>query len=130
MRGLKVDRDTYSEEIERLRLQMDPSNLTLAEIQRRIHDIDPSMFRQVMKDLHYDGEEPVWAKFDFMEKLKLGPNNQPLDETDPFQLMREIERLKLERRDLAAELEKVQNQLKLQVSIDKQNAQIYQSDIN
>ena len=32
MRGLKVDRDTYSEEIERLRLQMDPSNLTLAEI--------------------------------------------------------------------------------------------------
>ncbi len=85
---------------------MDPSNLTLSDIQKRIHDIDPSLFRQAMKDLHYDGTEPLWAKFDFMEKMKMGPNNQPLDETDPFQLKREIERLKMERRDLAAELEK------------------------
>ncbi len=83
-RSLKIDRDTYHDEIERLRLQMDPSNLTLADIQKKIHDIDPSSFRQVMKDLHYDGEEPVWAKFDFMERLKLGPNNQPIDENDPF----------------------------------------------
>ena len=42
------------------------------------------MFRQVMKDLQYDGDEPLWAKFDFMEKMKLGPNNQPIDEKDPF----------------------------------------------
>ena len=38
----------------------------------RIHEIDPVMFRQVMKDLQYDGDEPMWAKFDFMEKLNLG----------------------------------------------------------
>ena len=31
----------------------------------------------------------------------------------------------MERRDLAAELEKIQNMLKMQVSIDKQNAFIY-----
>ncbi len=54
---------------------MDPSNLTLSDIQKRIHDIDPSLFRQAMKDLHYDGTEPLWAKFDFMEKMKMGPNN-------------------------------------------------------
>lgn len=60
-----------------------------------------------MKDLHYDGEEPIWAKFDFMEKMKLGPNNQPLDEKDPYQLKKEIERLKTDRRDLATELDKV-----------------------
>ena len=48
---------------------MDPSTLSLADIQKKIHDIDPSMFRQVMKDLKYDGEDPVWAKFDFMERI-------------------------------------------------------------
>ena len=62
------------------------------------------MFRQVMKDLKYDGDEPIWAKFDFMERLKLGPHNQPLDDKDPSQLANEINRLKLERRDLASEL--------------------------
>ena len=36
-----------------------------------------------MKDLKYDGDEPIWAKFDFMERLKLGPDNKPIDETDP-----------------------------------------------
>lgn len=44
-RNLKMERDTYHEEIERLRLQMDPSSLTLSDIQKRIHDLDPSMFR-------------------------------------------------------------------------------------
>lgn len=60
-----------------------------------------------MKDLHYDGEEPIWAKFEFLEKMKLGPNNQPIDEKDPFALRKEIERLKMERRDLATELDRV-----------------------
>ena len=60
-----------------------------------------------MKDLHYDGSQPMWAKFDFMERMKLGPNNQPIDENDPIALHREIESLKVYRRDLAAELEKV-----------------------
>jgi len=41
-------------------------------------------------------------------------------------LKREIERLKVERRDLAAELEKIQNLLKMQVGIDKETAYIYQ----
>jgi len=100
--------------------------MSLADIQKKIHDLDPSMFRQVMKDLKYDGDEPIWAKFDFMERLKLGaPGGQEIDENDPKQLVREIERLKLERRDLASELEKVQNLLKMQVGIDKEQAAIY-----
>lgn len=108
---------------------MDPSSLSLSDIQKKIHDLDPSLFRQVMKDLKYDGEEPVWAKFDFMERLRLGPNNQPIDENDPASLRREIERLKVERKDLAAELEKVQNLLKMQVSLDKETAHVYQQEV-
>lgn len=130
MRNLKVERDTFQEEIERLRIQLDPNSLSLADIQKKIHELDPSLFRQVMKDLKYDGDEPMWAKFDFMERLKLGPDNKDIDETNPTQLKREIERLKVERRDLASELQKIQNLLKIQVDIDKQNAILNQQDIN
>ena len=84
---------------------MDPSTLSLADIQKKLHELDPSKFREVMKDLKYDGEEPDWAKLDFMERMKIG--NQEVDEKDPMSMKREIERLKVKRRDLAAELEKV-----------------------
>ena len=78
------------------------------------------MFRQVMKDLHYDGEDPAWAKVDFLEKLNLGPNSQPINEKDPVSLKREIERLKEAR---------TQNLLKMQVSIDRESAEIHQQEI-
>ena len=45
-------------------------------------------------------------------------------------MKKEIERLKFKRRDLAAELEKVQNLLKMQVDIDKEQAKIYQQEID
>ena len=80
-----------------------------------------------MKDLHYDGEDPAWAKVDFLEKLNL--NSQAIDEKDPSQLRREIERLKEGRRDLANELERTQNLLKMQVSIDRESAEIHQQEI-
>jgi hypothetical protein len=53
-------------------MQMDPSTLSLADIQRKLHELDPSKFREVMKDLKYDGDEPDWAKLDFMERMKIG----------------------------------------------------------
>jgi|LauGreDrversion4_2_1035121.scaffolds.fasta_scaffold771273_2 uncharacterized protein YlxW (UPF0749 family) len=81
-----------------------------------------------MKDLHYDGEDPAWAKVDFLEKLNLNAGG-PVDEKDPQQLRREIERLKEARRDLANELERTQNLLKMQVSIDRESAEIHQQEI-
>lgn len=39
------------------------------------------MFRQVMKDLHYDGDEPLWAKYDFLERFNIG--QAAIDENDP-----------------------------------------------
>jgi hypothetical protein len=104
---------------------MDPSTLSLADIQRKLHELDPSKFREVMKDLKYDGDEPDWAKLDFMQRMKIGAADQQVDENDAGSMKREIERLKVKRRDLAAELEKVQNLLKMQVDIDKEQAKIY-----
>ena len=64
-----------------------------------------------------------------MERLKIG-GSQQVDENDPASMEREIEKLKLRRRDLAAELQKVQNLLKMQVDIDKEQAKIYQQEID
>jgi hypothetical protein len=51
---------------------------------------------------------------DFMERLNLGGKGAIGDDVnDPALLKKEVERLKVERRDLAAELEKVQNLLKM-----------------
>ena len=44
-RQVRSERDAYNEEIERLRMQMDPSTLSLADIQKKLHELDPSMFR-------------------------------------------------------------------------------------
>lgn len=114
-RNVAADKDAYKEEIDRLDMQLDPTALSMADIQRKLHDLDPSKFREVMKDLKYDGEEPVWAQMDFMERLNLGQKGGAVgdDVNDPAVLKKEVERLKVERRDLAAELEKVQNLLKM-----------------
>ena len=130
-KAIKVDREVFTEEIDKLRNQVDPSSMSLADIQKKIHDLDPSMFRQVMKDLKYDGDEPVWAKYDFMERFKIGggADSNGMEENDPKHLKKEIERLKVERRDLAAELEKVQNLLKMQVNIDKETQYICEQEI-
>jgi uncharacterized coiled-coil DUF342 family protein len=44
-REVRTERDAYNEEIERLRMQMDPSTLSLGDIQKKLHELDPSMFR-------------------------------------------------------------------------------------
>ena len=44
-REVRTERDAYNEEIERLRMQTDPSTLSLGDIQKKLHELDPSMFR-------------------------------------------------------------------------------------
>jgi len=37
------------------------------EIQDKLYKLDPSAFWQTMKDLHFDGDEPQWAKQDIID---------------------------------------------------------------
>ncbi len=57
-RQIKGEKDNYADELSRLQTQMDPSTMSLVDIQKKIQELDPSLFRQVMKDLNYDGEDP------------------------------------------------------------------------
>jgi chromosome segregation ATPase len=127
-KDIKRELESYNDEVGKLRTHYDPNALSLQDIQKRIHEIDPSMFRQVMEDLRYNGEEPLWAKLKFMESLKI--DKEPIDENDPRQLKIKINELMNERRELVTAKETVENQLKLQVSIDKESAHLYQVEID
>ena len=72
-----------------------------------------------MRDLKYQGEEPIWAKFDFMERHRSDEEYHEFDPTNAFSLRKEIDRLKIEKRDLLMELTRAQSLLKILVDDDK-----------
>ena len=57
-----------------------------------------------MKDLKYEGEEPIWAKFDFIERIRADEDVHQFDPDNAFSCQKEIERLKFEKKDLLMEL--------------------------
>lgn len=78
------------------------------------------MFRQVMKDLNYNGEEPQWEKNELLDRM----NGRELSSADVGSVKKEIERLRNERRILAGELQRTQDLLKQQVDIDRENNEL------
>lgn len=111
------------DEINRIRYIQDPSQLTLEDIHQKLRDIDPNLYREAMANLDFEGNEPVWARYDFLERIRmLGKDGQadPMDETNPEILRKEVERLMVEKERLAKGLILVQNQLRDQVSLDKE----------
>jgi chromosome segregation ATPase len=45
LKEVRGERELANEEIDRLKNQLDPNAMSLADIQKKIHDLDPSMFR-------------------------------------------------------------------------------------
>ena len=60
------------------------------------------MFRQVMDDLNYVGEEPIWEMMDFAG----GVNSKDAGLSEQERLFNEMQRLKKEKVSLATELQK------------------------
>ena len=65
--------------------------------------LDPNEFRRTMHDLEFDGQEPLWSKIDFLEQTGMA---RQVDPNNLKSLQNEIERLKMDKCILAAELEK------------------------
>lgn len=75
---------------------MDPNSLTLEDIHKKLKDLDPNLYREAMENLQFEGSEPLWAKYDFLEKIRmLGARGKgdPIDENDPYILRTEIDKL-------------------------------------
>ena len=43
--------------------------MSVEQIQRKLVEEDPSMFRQIMQDLQVTGDEPDWFKKDILDSV-------------------------------------------------------------
>jgi beta-phosphoglucomutase-like phosphatase (HAD superfamily) len=64
--------------------------------------------------------EPIWKDYEFLDRA----NSKP-DSKDEKAFKQEIERMKHENKDFAAELDKAQSLLRLQTDIERENRQYY-----
>jgi chromosome segregation ATPase len=90
--------------------------MTIETVQKQLMKIDPSGFRKTMEDLNYQGTEPMWN----MAEYANAEEDIKIDIDDPQSLLKEIERLKNSKREIAAELEKCQQMLKLQNNLEEE----------
>lgn len=61
-RVVQDERDTFQEDLSKMKVHMDPSSISLNDIMKKLRTEDPSNFRQVMSDLEYQGKDPNWYK--------------------------------------------------------------------
>lgn len=87
-------------------------------------DREDDAFLKALGMVKWQGEEPSWYKLDFLERP------QKLDIKDPESLLKEIERLRLEKGELAAQLEKSQTLLKIQMESEQEQNKIHQAQIS
>ena len=84
---------------------MDAGGLTLDQIRRKLQEVDPSRFREVMQDLNYMGDEPEWEKRELLDRVSGGDAAAAEGGEAGVRLQRkELERLMADRRELATKL--------------------------
>lgn len=85
--------------------------------------LNPEKFAQTIEDMKMGGEDaaPIWANMNFLER-----GDEPLDDVD--MIKKEISKIKHEKSELAAELEKAQNLVKLQKDIEKENTLYFEEE--
>lgn len=122
---LIAERDRYKEEflVLQARVQVKENYMKEFETQlRSIGGMDLNAFMKALGLMKLRGDEPAWSQLDFLEKGTAIPN-------DLNSLRREVERLKLEKGQLAAEVEKAQSLLVLKNEMEKEKQAMYESEI-
>ncbi|OMJ69796.1 hypothetical protein SteCoe_32381 [Stentor coeruleus] len=122
---LIAERDRYKEEflVLQARVQVKENYMKEFETQlRSIGGMDLNAFMKALGLMKLRGDEPAWSQLDFLEQGTAIPN-------DLNSLRREVERLKLEKGQLAAEVEKAQSLLVLKNEMEKEKQAMYESEI-
>jgi Ca2+-binding EF-hand superfamily protein len=125
VRIVSIEKDKYKEDYLILsgKLQSKENYMNEFETQlRNIGGMDLNAFMKALGLMKLRGEEPAWSQLDFLEKGTMIPN-------DLKSLQREIERLKLEKGQLAAEVEKSQSLLTLKNEMEREKTAMYESEI-
>jgi hypothetical protein len=92
-------------------------------------DTDPAKYTTMMTDLAMGGgasAAPIWANLPFLER---GPADSLEGMDTKERLFDDIGKLKQEKSDFAAELEKAQSLLRLQTDIEKENTVYFNQEV-
>ena len=82
---------------------------------------DVDEFMKALGIMKLDGEEPAWSTLDFVERQKAASE-------DLASLRKENERLKIEKAQIAAELEKAHTLLSMKGEIDKERNAMHERE--
>jgi len=122
------DRDMQKEEAMRVRLQLEQKEKSadLFEEQMKFFskasESDQNAFRRALGMLKLQGDEPAWSRLQFLDDAS------KYDPADLKSCNSEINRLKIEKGKLAAELEKAQTLLRIQQDINKEQSQLAENE--
>lgn len=83
---------------------------------------DKDNFLKALGLVKLKGQEPAWMKLDFIERA------HELNTSDLPSLLKEIDRLRMEKSELAAQLEKSQTLLMTHLEIEKEKQIIHETD--
>ena len=123
-------KNRYEDEIAKMKAHLDPTSLTLNDVMKKLQTEDPSRFREVMRDLEYEGRDPAWYAMGQEEVLRhLTGKVGALQEDSIESLKEHKERLMEERFQLVTQMNKIQKQLKINVDMDKQTAAQQQAEL-
>ena len=121
VRSLTIEKESLTEENLRLKVRLEEKNRMMTDFEDQMKTLggrDADSFLKALGMMKLRGETPAWCKMDFLERYE--------DSSDPN---KEVERLKIEKGELAAELEKVQNLMTLKNEMEKEREAIYKSEV-
>ena len=76
------------------------------------------------------GSDPSWYQMFYTDQINQLTNTNPTNLNDTQPQLKFRDQLISEKAKLASELQRVQNLLKLQVDIDRQNSALMQAELN
>ena len=117
----RKDKDLEKLREENIRLQVSSGKYTEFEEQLRAMGQDTDAFMRALGVMKLHGEEPAWARLDFLERGSTTAG-------DVHSLRREIERLKNEKAQIAAELEKAHTMMAMKSDIDKERNSMHERE--
>lgn len=121
-----AERDTYKDQNLRLSVLLEEKSKRMDDFEEHLRAIatggDLNTFMKALGLLKLRGEEPAWSQLDFLERNTMIPN-------DVAGLTREVERLKLEKGQIAAELEKISSLLRVKNDQEKDSLELHNATI-
>jgi protein fantom len=125
LKSMTFERDKYKEELLVLQARLSVKDNYMKEFETQLRNIggmDLNAFMKALGLMKLRGDEPAWSQLNFLEEGTAIPS-------DLQGLRREIERLKLEKGQLAAEVEKAQSLLVLRNEMEKEKTSMYETEV-